>query len=95
MVRQHHQLNRHEFEQTPGNSRTKGPGVLQSMGSQRAGHDFATEQQQPFPWKKKKNVSNKAGSNQEESNPPALPPPSYRNFLPTSSKASLIRNLHL
>ena len=31
MVVWHHQLNGHEFEQIPG--------VLQSMGSQRVGHD--------------------------------------------------------
>ena len=30
------------------NWRTEAPGVLQSMGSQRAGYDLATEQQQIF-----------------------------------------------
>ena len=35
----------HEFEQTPGDSERQ-PGVLQSMGSQRVGHNSATEQQQ-------------------------------------------------
>ena len=45
MVGWHHQLNGHEFEQTPGNSEVTGePGVLQSMGSQRVRHDIATEQ---------------------------------------------------
>ena len=35
MVRQHHRLNGHEFEQTPGDSKGPGkPGVLQSMRSQ-------------------------------------------------------------
>ena len=37
MVGWHHQLNRHEFEQSPGDSaipRTRKPGVLQSMGLQ-------------------------------------------------------------
>ena len=35
MVRWHHRLSGHEFEQVPGD----GEGVLQSMGSQRVGHD--------------------------------------------------------
>ena len=44
MVGWHHQLNRHEFEQTPGDSEELGmPGVLQPMGLQRAGHDLVTE----------------------------------------------------
>ena len=34
MVRQHHQLNGHEFEQTPGDSGGEEPGRLQSLGSQ-------------------------------------------------------------
>ena len=34
------------FEQTPGDSEgLRKPGVLQLMGSQRVGHDLATEQQ--------------------------------------------------
>ena len=34
------------FEQTPGDSEGQGkPGILQSMGSQRVRHDWATEQQ--------------------------------------------------
>ena len=41
MVGWHHWLN--ELEQTPGNWTGK-LGVLQSMGSQRVGHDWATEQ---------------------------------------------------
>ena len=37
----------HETEQTPGDSEGQGkPGMLQSMGSQRVGHDEGTEQQQ-------------------------------------------------
>ena len=45
MVGWHHQLNGHEFEQTPGGQRrTEEPGMLQPMGSQRVGHDSATEQ---------------------------------------------------
>ena len=40
MIRWHHQLNGHEFEQTPGYGEA---GVLQSMGSQRVRHDLATE----------------------------------------------------
>ena len=35
-----HQINGHEFEQTLGDSgRTGRPGMLQSMGSLRVGHD--------------------------------------------------------
>ena len=38
MIRQHHQLDGREFEQTLGDSEGHGePGVLQSMGWQRAG----------------------------------------------------------
>ena len=36
--------------------RTGKPGVLQSMGSQKVGHDLVTEQQQQHSWKKKKNL---------------------------------------
>ena len=44
MVGWHHRLNGHEFEQTPGDSEEQGkPGKLQSMGSQRVGHDFMTK----------------------------------------------------
>ena len=43
----HHWLNGHEFEQTPGDSEVQ-PGMLQSMGSKRVGHDLATKQQQQF-----------------------------------------------
>ena len=39
MVGWHHWLNGYESEQTPGDRRTGKPGVLQSMGSQSAGHD--------------------------------------------------------
>ena len=39
----HHWFNGHEFEQTLGDGRTGKPDVLQSMGSQRVGHDLATE----------------------------------------------------
>ena len=40
-------LNGHEFEKTPGDSEGQGkPGMPQSMGSQRVGHNLATEQQQ-------------------------------------------------
>ena len=41
----HHQLNGHEFEQTLREWRTKKFGVLQSLGSQRIGHNLVTEQQ--------------------------------------------------
>ena len=43
LVGWHHWLNGHEFEQPPGYRK---PGVLQSLGSQRIGHNLATEQQQ-------------------------------------------------
>ena len=43
----HHLLNGHEFEQTLGDHEGQGSlGMLQFMGSQRVGHDLATEQQQ-------------------------------------------------
>ena len=45
MVGWHHRLKAREFERTPGDSEGQGGlGVLQFMGSQRAGHDIATEQ---------------------------------------------------
>ena len=44
MVGCHHQLNGHEFEQAAGLGWwTRKPGMLQSMGSQRVGPDWATE----------------------------------------------------
>ena len=46
MVGWHHWLNGHESEQTARWWRTGKPGVLQSMGLQRVGHDWAAEQQQ-------------------------------------------------
>ena len=39
MVGWHHRLNAHEFEQAPGLMMTGKPGVLQSIGSKRVGHD--------------------------------------------------------
>ena len=45
MVRQHHQLNGHEFEHSGRWRKTEEPGALQSMGSQRVRYDWATEQQ--------------------------------------------------
>ena len=41
MVAWHHRLNGHEFEQAPGYGEGQGsqPGMLQSMESQRVGHD--------------------------------------------------------
>ena len=38
----HHWLNGHEFEQTPGQE-IEEPGMLQSLGSKRVGHDLVTE----------------------------------------------------
>ena len=49
MVGWHHRLSGHEFEQTPGDSEGQ-TDVLQSIGSQRAGHDFATEEQGSGVW---------------------------------------------
>ena len=49
MVREHHRLSDHEFEQTPGDS--EGQGSLASCspwGSQRVRHNWAAEQQQPL-----------------------------------------------
>ena len=46
MVGWHHQLNGHEFEETPGDSEGQGSLAWQSMGSQRVEHNLATEQQQ-------------------------------------------------
>ena len=44
MVRQHHQLNGHEAEQTLGDDEGQGSLVWCSpWGSQRAGHDLVTE----------------------------------------------------
>ena len=43
MVRWHHQLNEHEFEQALGVGDGQGSLVLQSMGSQRVRHDWVTE----------------------------------------------------
>ena len=44
MVGWHHQCNGHELVQTPGDGTGK-PEVLQNIGSERAGHDLATEPQ--------------------------------------------------
>ena len=47
MVREHHQLNGHEFEQTTGDKEGQGNLVcFQFMGLQRVRHNLATEQQQ-------------------------------------------------
>ena len=48
MVGWHHQLNGNEFEQRRRQWRTGKPGVLQSMGSQKAEHDLLTKQQLAF-----------------------------------------------
>ena len=47
MVRQHHQLNGHESEQTPGDGEGQGSLACYSpWGSQKVGRDLMTEQQQ-------------------------------------------------
>ena len=49
MVEWHHKLKGREFEQAPGAVwRTGKPGVLQSLGWQRVGHNGTTEQQQQY-----------------------------------------------
>ena len=49
MVRWHYWLSGREFEQSPGDGEGAGePGVLQSMGLYRIGHNLGTEQQE-FP----------------------------------------------
>ena len=49
MVGWPHQLNGHEFEQTPGDGEEQGSlALLQSMGLQRVRHDSVTEQQQQY-----------------------------------------------
>ena len=45
MVGWHHRLNGHGFEQIPGDGGREKPGVLQTMESQRVGHNSGTEQQ--------------------------------------------------
>ena len=46
MAEWHHQYNGHELGQASGDGEEQGgPGVLQSMWSQRVRHDWATEQQ--------------------------------------------------
>ena len=49
MVGWHHRLNGHESEQTPGNSEGQEALHAASMGSQRVGHNLATEQQAGHP----------------------------------------------
>ena len=44
MVGWHHRLNGHGFEQIPGDGGREKPGVLQTMESQRVGHNSGTEQ---------------------------------------------------
>ena len=47
MVGWRHRLNGHGFEQAPGDGEGQGSlVVLQSMGSQRVGHDSVTKRQQ-------------------------------------------------
>ena len=41
MVGWHYGLNGHEFAWAPGVGDGRGPGVLQSMGSQRVGHGLS------------------------------------------------------
>ena len=48
MVRRHHWLIGHEFEQTPGDGKGQGSLVCGSSWGRRIGHDLATGQQQVF-----------------------------------------------
>ena len=45
MVRSHHQLNGHEFEQTSGDSGEQRSPAYCSLWGYRVGHDLVTEQQ--------------------------------------------------
>ena len=47
MVGWHSQLNEHEFDQAPGDSRGHGSLVCYSPRGRRVGHNWVTEQQQP------------------------------------------------
>ena len=53
MVGWHHWLNGHEWASLGRWWRTGKPGMLQSMGLQRVGHDWATEQQSERSWSQK------------------------------------------
>ena len=62
MVGWHHQLNGHEFEQTPGDSERQGSLACYSLWGHRVGHDEVTEQQftickQLKQWPKNYNLS--------------------------------------
>ena len=46
MAEWHHQCSGHELGQTSGDDEGRGPGMLQSLGSQRVKHDWETQQQQ-------------------------------------------------
>ena len=46
MVRWHHQLNGHEFEQAPGDDEGQGSLACCSPWGHRVGHDWATKEQQ-------------------------------------------------
>ena len=49
MVRYYHQLDGHEFEQTPGDSEgQRSLACCSPLGLQRTGHNLLTEQQQQF-----------------------------------------------
>ena len=48
VVRYHHCLNGHEFEQTPGDSEGQEAWHAAVMGLQRVRHDLATEQQKKY-----------------------------------------------
>ena len=47
MVGWHHRINGHEFKRILGDCERQKPGMLQSVGLQRVGHDWTIEQQQP------------------------------------------------
>ena len=48
MVGWHHRFGGHELGKLWETVRDRRPGMLQSMGLQRVGHDLATKQQQPL-----------------------------------------------
>ena len=45
MVGWHHRLNGRKFEQAPGDSEGRKPGMLQSIGSPRVRHNLVTKQE--------------------------------------------------
>ena len=89
MIGWHHWLDGHEFEQSPGDSEGPKLGMLQSMGSQRVGHNWATEQQQQAEWVSSISATlacrtfcaETVGGKQTQEKPPVLPPFTWGDLL--------------